>query len=134
MGRVLRITRQDGGGAGSTGGGRTDHPPRALAPICRRVRADRSVAGNAGALHGSGLLDRHRQCDVAAGAVFEPDAQCAGQGALGLRPHMLLRRLHAGHLLDGGRALTMLRYIIWRIAVMIPTLLIISALVFTIIE
>ncbi len=28
----------------------------------------------------------------------------------------------------------MLRYILWRIAVMIPTLLIISALVFTIIE
>ena len=36
--------------------------------------------------------------------------------------------------LDEGRPVAMLRYILWRIAVMVPTLLIISALIFTIIE
>ena len=51
-----------------------------------------------------------------------------------LRPDMLFRRLYAGYVLAFGRGLSVLRYILWRIAAMVPTLLIISALVFTIIE
>ena len=60
--------------------------------------------------------------------------QRARDRPLRLRSDLLFRRLHAGYVLVRRGELTMLRYILWRIAAMVPTLLIISALVFTIIE
>ena len=84
--------------------------------------------------HRPGVLDRHRQCDAAAGGDDQQASQHSRDGALRLRPDLLSRRLHAGHILARQGGLSVLRYILWRIAVMVPTLLIISALVFTIIE
>ena len=71
----------------------------------RRARGTRrDLAPDAGALHRPGLLDRHRQCDAAAGGVVEPAAQHSRRRALRLRPDLLSRRLHARHILAARRA------------------------------
>src|SRR5688572_11615608 len=96
-------------------------------------RARQCLETDAGDLHAERLLDRHRQPDAAADPALCEAAQRAGGRPLRLRPDLLPRRLQARYFLARG-SLTVLRYIFWRIAIMIPTLLIISALVFTIIE
>ena len=98
-----------------------------------RARAD--LAADARDSRAAGLHDRHRHAGAAAGRGPEQAAQRSDRRAVQLGPGVVLRHVPPGHVLarTAGAAL-MLRYVVNRVLLMIPTMIAISIIVFTIIQ
>src|SRR5581483_729848 len=116
----------------------------------RRERAQQDLAPDPRALLRAGVHDRHRRRRAAAGSRESQAAQRAGPGRLQLGPRRLLRDLSPRDLLaharrqsaggdagaeglSGGRG-PMFQYVVRRILIMIPTLIVISIVIFTIMK